>query len=124
MATRLLITHQFYWQKESRHSFSTACQLVNIEDLHFHDFRHAFVSRSILAGVPPAVALKVSGHASDEWKRYLNMTPDQLQNLFKPIGDQMEEEVQKYGLNILRQLRDALGYSQIAGLLAALDAQK
>jgi integrase len=53
---------------EVKRSFGTACRLTEIIDLHFHDFRHAFVSRSILAGVPPAVVLKASGHASGEWK--------------------------------------------------------
>jgi hypothetical protein len=46
--------------------------------------------------------------ASDEWKRYLNMTPDQLQNLFVPLEGQTAEEVKNYGLDVLRQLREAL----------------
>lgn len=108
--------------REVKRSFGTACRLNGITDLHFHDLRHAFVSRSILAGVPPAVALKASGHASEEWKRYLNMTPRQLQNLFTPMDGQTAEEVKAYGLNVLRQLREALGYSEIANLIASLDA--
>lgn len=107
---------------EVKRSFGTARRLSGINDLHFHDFRHAFVSRSILAGVPPAVTLKASGHASDEWKRYLNMTPSQLQNLFKPLDGQDEEELKAYGLEVLRQLRDALGYSEIANLIASLES--
>ncbi|MBL8208612.1 MAG: site-specific integrase, partial [Blastocatellia bacterium] len=71
--------------KEIKRSFATACRMTGIEDLHKHDFRHAFITRSILAGIPVAVALKASGHASDEWKRYLNVTPDQLQSLFTPL---------------------------------------
>jgi hypothetical protein len=106
---------------EVKRSFRTACKLAGIEDLHLHDFRHAFVSRSILAGVPPAVALKASGHASDEWKRYLNVTPNQLQNLLKPIGDQKAEEVKSYGMGVLRQLREALGYDEIADLITLLN---
>jgi integrase len=104
-----------------KRSFGTACRLAGIEDLHLHDFRHAFVSRSILAGVPPAVALKASGHASDEWKRYLNVTPKQLQKLFRPLKDQSEEDVKSYGLDVLRQLREALGYDEIANLIASLN---
>jgi len=106
---------------EVKRSFRTACRLAGIEDLHFHDFRHAFVSRSILAGVPPAVALKASGHASDEWKRYLNVTPNQLQKLLKPLDGQDAEEVKAYGLNVLRQLRESLGYDEIANLIASLN---
>ena len=93
------------------------------KDLHFHDLLHAFISRWILAGVPPAVALKASGHASEEWKRYLNITPDQLQNLFRPLEGQDAEEVKAYGLDVLRQLREALGYSEIANLIARLGSR-
>lgn len=52
--------------KEVKRSFGTACRLNGITGLRFHDLRHAFVSRAILAGIPPAVALKASGHASEE----------------------------------------------------------
>ena len=107
--------------KEVKRSFGTACRASKIEDLRKHDFRHAFVSRSILAGIPPAVALKASGHASDEWKRYLNMTPDQLQKLFIPLDGQSAEEVKNYGLDVLRQLREALVYTDIADFIASLE---
>jgi integrase len=109
--------------KEAKRSFGTTCRLNGIQDLHFHDLRHAFVSRSILAGVPPAVALKASGHASEERKRYLNMTPDQSQNLFKPLERQEVEAVQTYGLDVLRQPREVLGYGEIAKLLVSLEAR-
>lgn len=105
---------------EVKRSFRTACKLAKIEDLHLHDFRHAFVSRVILAGIPPAVALKASGHASDEWKRYLNVTPRQLQNLFSPLTNQTADEVKAYGFMVLRQLRQALHYDEITSLLAEL----
>jgi integrase len=109
--------------KAVKRSFGTACCASKIQDLRKHDFRHAFVSRSILAGIPPAVALKASGHASDEWKRYLNMTPDQLQNLFVPLDGQTTEEVKNYGLDVLRQLREALVYTDIADFIAALETR-
>jgi hypothetical protein len=82
--------------------------MTGIEDLHKHDLRHAFVTRSILAGVPPAVVLKASGHSSDEWKRYLNVTPDMLHDLFTPLEGQESEAVKNYGYEVMRQLTDAL----------------
>ncbi len=94
--------------KEVKRSFNTACRLTGIEDLHKHDLRHAFVTRSILAGIPPAVVLKASGHSSDEWKRYLNVTPDMLQDLFTPLAGQEGEAVKAYGIEIMRQLTEAL----------------
>ncbi len=81
------------------------------------------VVRTILAGIPPAVALKASGHTSDEWKRYLNMTPDQLQKLFNPLEGQVVEDVKRYGLDVLQQLREALGYTDIANLIASLESR-
>ena len=95
--------------KEIKRSFATACRMSGIEDLHKHDFRHAFITRSILAGIPVAVVLKASGHASDEWKRYLNVSPDQLQSLFTPLSEQEAETVKAHGFNVLRQLVEAMG---------------
>jgi hypothetical protein len=51
------------------------------------------------------------------------MTPDQLQNLFRPLEGQDAEEVKAYGLDVLRQLRDALGYSEIATLISLLGSR-
>jgi hypothetical protein len=49
------------------------------------------------------------------------MTPSQLQNLHRPLDGQKEEEVKVYGLEVLRELREALGYSEIANLIASFD---
>lgn len=106
-----------------KRSFEMACRLNGIKYLHFHYLQNAFVSRSILAGVPPAVALKVSGHVSEEWKRYLNMTPAQLQNPFRLLEGQDAKEVKAYGLGGVRQLREASGYSEIANLTASIGSR-
>ncbi len=102
--------------KNVKRSYATACRKCGIEDLNRHDFRHGFVSRAILAGIPPAVALSASGHASDEWKRYLNMTPDQLQYLLEPLDGQDAQEVQVYAEEVMRGLREALKYDQVERL--------
>jgi integrase len=94
-------------------AWETARELAGIVDLTWHDLRHAFVSRSILAGIPPAAVLKASGHASDEWKRYLNMTPDQLRKLLTPLPGQSQEEVRRYAATVMQGLRDALHYDEI-----------
>jgi integrase len=89
---------------------------AGIDGLNFHDFRHAFVSRSILAGVPPAIVLKASGHASEEWKRYLNVTPDQLRRLLDPVGKQTAEEVKEFARSVMKGLREAMQYDEIEKL--------
>lgn len=95
---------------DMKRSFGTACRLTKIENLHWHDLRHAFVTRTILAGIPPAVVLKASGHSSEEWKRYLNVTPDVLRGLLAPLPGQDAAAVRAYGIEVLRQLTTALGY--------------
>jgi hypothetical protein len=57
------------------------------------------------------------------WKRYLNMTPDQLQKLFTPLEGQVVEDVKRYGLDVLQQLREALAYTDIANLIASLETR-
>lgn len=94
-----------------------------IEDRDKHDFRYGFVSRAILAGIPPAVALSASGHASDEWKRYLNMTPDQLQYLLEPLGGQAAQDVLAHAEDVMRGLRQALKYDQVERLFGRPTAE-
>jgi len=64
------------------------------------------------------MALSASGHASDEWKRYLNMTPDQLQYLLEPLEGQDAQEVRAYAEEVMRGLRHALKYDQVERLFA------
>lgn len=99
----------FFGLKEFKRSFGTACRLAGVEDLHFHDYsRHAFITRAILAGIPPAVVLKSSGHSSEEWKRYLNVSPDTLRSLWSPHGSQLSDEVRTYGQGVMRGIVQAL----------------
>jgi integrase len=102
--------------KDFKRSFGTLKRTAKIDGLNFHDFRHAFVSRSILAGVPPAIVLKASGHASEEWKRYLNVTPDQLRRLLDPVGKQTAEEVKEFARSVMKGLREAMQYDEIEKL--------
>jgi integrase len=102
--------------QDFKRSFGTLKRIAGINGLNFHDFRHAFVSRSILAGIPHAIVLKASGHASEEWKRYLNVTPDQLHRLLEPIGDQTAAEVKEYARSVMKGLREAMRYDEVEKL--------
>jgi hypothetical protein len=102
--------------RDVKRSFGTACEIKEIADLRLHDLRHAFVTRTILAGIPPAIVLKASGHSSEEWKRYLNVTPDVLRGLLEPLSGQDSEAVRAYGLDVLKQLTEVLGYIWRDGL--------
>jgi integrase len=102
--------------KDFKRSIGTLKRTAGIDGLNFHDFRHAFVSRSILAGVPPAIVLKASGHASEEWKRYLNVTPDHLRRLLDPVGEQTAEEVKEFARSVMKGLRETMQYDEIEKL--------
>jgi integrase len=99
--------------RRQQRAWETAREVAGIVGLTWHDLRHAFVSRSILAGIPPAAVLKASGHASDEWKRYLNTTPDQLRGLLSPLPGQSHDEVRRYAAVVMKGLRDALHYDEL-----------
>jgi len=97
-------------QVEFKRSFRTACKLAKIADLHGHDFRHAFVTRSILVGVPLPMVTKASGHVSEEWQRYCNPGFDGAKALFVPLEGQQEAEVKAFARSVLAGLKSALGY--------------
>lgn len=105
---------------ETRKSFAATCRIAGVEGLDLHGFRHRFVTCAFLADVPRAVVLKASGHSSDEWKTYLNVSPEQLLALLDPMPGQTAEEVEAYALERMRELRDALGFTKIASLLSQL----
>jgi integrase len=55
-------------------SFTRACQLLGIEDLHFHDLRHDGVSRLFEVGLNIPRVASVSGHRSwSSLKRYTHL---------------------------------------------------
>ena len=99
-----------------KRSFKTLRKETGIRDLNFDDLRHAFVTRGIMARIPQAMILKASGHSSEEWKRYLNVTPDQLRRLLEPIGEQTASEVKEYARSVMKGIREAMRYDEIEKL--------
>lgn len=97
-----------------------ACAGAGITGLRLHDLRHAFVTRAIMAGIPPAIVLKASGHNSEEWKRYLNCDPAQLNELLKPMTGQDAPQVRELARNVLLGMRAAFNYAEIESLLRGL----
>jgi hypothetical protein len=55
-----------------------------------------------MVGIPQAMILRASGHSSEEWKRYLNVTPDRLRRLLEPIGEQTVSEVKEYARSVMK----------------------
>ncbi len=62
-----------------KRSFTTACRLAGIDDLHFHDLRHTFATRMIQAGMPIAEVARLLGHSSVQMTyRYSNATAETI----------------------------------------------
>lgn len=64
-------------------AFTRACQILGIEDLHFHDLRHEGISRLFEMGRTIPQAASVSGHRSwQSLKRYshIRQTGDKYEN--------------------------------------------
>jgi len=45
-----------------KHSFSRTCRLAGVENFHFHDFRHTFVTRMRRAGKQDRSIMAITGH--------------------------------------------------------------
>jgi len=50
--------------KDVKRSYGTACRLAGVTGLHFHDFRHAFATDLMEAGVEERLAMRAAGHTS------------------------------------------------------------
>jgi integrase len=58
-----------------KHAFRTACQLVGIENLHWHDLRHTFGTRLAEAGCSEATIADLMGHSDPQTtRRYTHAT--------------------------------------------------
>ncbi|MDQ3472422.1 MAG: site-specific integrase [Acidobacteriota bacterium] len=53
--------------------WGSALRKAKIEDLHFHDLRHTFCTRSIRSGLPASEVMVLSGHTQySTFRRYVN----------------------------------------------------
>lgn len=63
---------------DSRKAWGTACRKAGVADRIFHDLRRTAARNLINAGVPQAVAMKITGHRTDSvFRRYAIVSPEQ-----------------------------------------------
>jgi integrase len=60
-----------------KNSFAAALREAGIENYTFHDCRHTATTRLTASGMPPAEAMKITGHTQMvTFQRYINITDD------------------------------------------------
>jgi len=68
-----------YFTEPCRKAWTTARKKIGAPDLHFHDFRHTFVTRKRKAGVHDHVIMSIVGHKTDSmFRRYDSVDYDDL----------------------------------------------
>jgi len=85
--------------------FNTAVKRAGIKDFRFHDLRHTFASRLVMANVPLQVVQKLLGHSRiDMTLRYAHLSDDSMTNAVKMLeksknkvrADQEEKHLHGY----------------------------
>jgi integrase len=80
--TIVLAEHIFHRDGEPiasfRKAWASACRFAGVPGRLFHDLRRCAARNLLAAGVPQAVAMKITGHKTDSmYRRYAIITPDQ-----------------------------------------------
>jgi integrase len=76
-----------------RKAWSTACTFANVPGRLFHDLRRCAARTLLAAGIPQAIAMKITGHKTDSmFRRYAIVTVEQ----------QREAEVRSSGPSLTR----------------------
>jgi integrase len=74
-------------QRDWRTWFQAACKSARIQNFHWHDLRHTFASRLVMAGVDIRTVQELMGHKSIVMTmRYAHLSSDHRQKAVQKIG--------------------------------------
>lgn len=81
---------------EFRKAWKSACDFANVPGRLFHDLRRCAARNLLAAGVPQAVAMKVTGHKTDSmFRRYAIVTVDQQREALKAAALYRQQQAEK-----------------------------
>jgi integrase len=84
---RPLKTLPVFGRHEFKKAWATVLADAQIENFRFHDCRHHFASKLVMAGVPLFTVGKLLGHANTQMtERYSHLAPDALKSAVDLIG--------------------------------------
>ena len=83
--TEYVFTYRNKPLKDIRTAFKNACNRAGIKSLRFHDLRHIFATRLVLAGVDLATVSKLLGHSSIQMTTS-HSTPEALKSAVSKLN--------------------------------------
>jgi site-specific recombinase XerD len=74
-------------------SFQNAVKRAKLEDFHFHDLRHTFASRLVMAGVDIRTVQELMGHNTIAMTlRYSHLSPDHKRKAIQALESDFSEK--------------------------------
>lgn len=99
LTRRLDVPYAFYDPRtgkpyqDIKRSFQGACRRAGIKDFHFHDCRHAFASRLVMAGVDLTTVKELLGHKTlNMTLRYAHLAPTHKRNAVCLLDSSTDDE--------------------------------
>lgn len=103
--------------KTPREWFASACQLANITDLRWHDLRHTFASRLVMAGVGLRDVQELMGHKTIAMTcRYAHLAPSHQLEAVRRLDTWGRKSVASQKRTDTRTGIEVLNKNQVAGV--------